>query len=149
MTPSEKGAMAELAVATALTRSGRPVYVPFFNAHSRVDLVYETTSGEFRRVQCKLARLIGDAVRFYTCSHTGGVEREYLEDADDFGVYCLETGIVYIVPVAEVPIRVASLRLAPDPQQSDARSPLGGAVSARSALVTKTVSLVARGGTYD
>lgn len=110
---SEIGALAELAVANALNKAGYPVFLPFFNAHSRVDLIYQNALGEPRRVQCKFARFINEAVSFYTCSHTGGVERSYEGDVDDFGVYCEVTGLVYLVPVADVPTRFAMLRVRP------------------------------------
>jgi hypothetical protein len=110
---SDTGALAEVAVAKALVSAGRSVYVPFFNAHSRVDLVYEASNGSLRRVQCKSARLTRDVVTFYTCSHTGGIERGYDGDADEFGVYCADTNAVYLVPVADVPSRLARLRIAP------------------------------------
>lgn len=113
MTPSELGALAELAVATALTKLGRSVYLPFFNSHGRIDLVYEDERGELKRVQCKTARLVGDVIAFPCCSHTGGIERDYRGDADEFGVYCVENESVYLVPVGDVPTRVARLRVGP------------------------------------
>lgn len=112
LSKSDIGARAELAVAAALSRAGRPVYLPFLNAHSRVDLVYET-DGEIRRVKCKSARLVNGAVMFHTCSQTRGVDRGYEGDVDESGVYCDETSSVYLVPVGDVPARLASLRLAP------------------------------------
>ncbi len=39
-TPSSIGARAEAAVASALVRAGRDVYLPAFTVNSRVDLVY-------------------------------------------------------------------------------------------------------------
>jgi len=113
MTPSEVGALTELAVAMALTKADLRVFLPFFNAHGRVDLMYQNADGEARRVQCKTAHRAGDVIRFYTCSHTGGVERGYRGEADEFGVYCAATESVYLVPVEDVPTRLASLRLAP------------------------------------
>jgi hypothetical protein len=89
------------------------VYLPLFNAHSRVDLLYEAESGELRRVQCKTAHIEDNTVSFWTCSNTGGVRRTYYDDADDFGVYCPANEAVYLVPVNEVPPRNARLRLAP------------------------------------
>lgn len=89
------------------------MYLPFFNAHGRVDLVYEKSGGVFRRVQCKSAQLANDVVTFYTCSHTGGVERGYVGDVDEFGVYCEATSAVYLVPVGDVAARLTRLRLAP------------------------------------
>ena len=110
---SEIGATAELAVANALCRAGLSVYTPFFNAHGRVDLVYENALGEVRLVQCKSGRLVNDVIMFYTCSHTGGVEREYIDDVDEFGVYCAGTGLVYMVPVTDATTRLTSLRVGP------------------------------------
>ncbi len=97
----------------ALTKTGRTVWVPFFSNHSRIDLLYENADGVVRRVQCKSALVVNDTVAFYTCSHTGGVERTYVGDVDEFGVYCPETGDVYMVPVAGLPSRRAFLRIAP------------------------------------
>ena len=111
MTPSEIGALAELAVATALTRRGRAVYLPFFNGHGRIDLVYENERGELKRVQCKSARLVGDVITFPCCSHTRGIERDYRDDADEFGVYCAANDSVFLVPVEDVPTRMARLRV--------------------------------------
>jgi len=113
LTPSELGALSELAVATALTKAGRLVFLPFFNAHGRVDLIYEIAEGSFRRVQCKSARIVGEVMHFYTCSHTGGIERGYRGEVDEFGVYCAQTDSVYLVPVEDMPARLAALRLGP------------------------------------
>jgi hypothetical protein len=113
LNPSAKGAFAELAVANALNRAGNLVYVPWFNSHGRVDLVYVTPVGDVRRVQCKLAQLAGGVMRFWTSSHTGGVERDYVGQVDEFGAYCAETNLVYLVPIGAVPMRQACLRVNP------------------------------------
>jgi hypothetical protein len=42
-----------------------------------------------------------------------GSIRNYRDDIDFFGVYCHDSGEVYLVPVDDVPSRVASLRLSP------------------------------------
>jgi hypothetical protein len=60
-TPSEVGGRAELAVAAALRLAGKRVYLPFFAADSRVDLVYEDEAG-FHRVQCKTPHLVGEVM---------------------------------------------------------------------------------------
>jgi hypothetical protein len=112
-TPSEVGALAELAVATALTKAGFRVFVPFFGAHSRVDLVYARADGTIRRVQCKSACLQGDVLRFAVCSHTGNVEKPYTGEVDDFGVFCAALDTVYLVPIEHVPATYAHLRLHP------------------------------------
>ena len=110
--PSELGAQAELAVASALTRAGRQVYLPFFAAHARVDLIFEDELG-FHRVQCKTSRLRGDVVTFATCSNTKHVRKDYRGEVDLFGVYSPELDQVFMVPVGDVPLRLGHLRLRP------------------------------------
>jgi len=110
--PSELGAQAELAVASALTRAGRQVYLPFFAAHTRVDLVFEDELG-LHRVQCKTSRLRGDVVTFATCSNTKHVRKDYRGEVDLFGVYSPELDQVFMVPVGDVPLRLGHLRLRP------------------------------------
>jgi hypothetical protein len=112
-TPSDIGALAELAVATALTKAGCRVYIPFFNGHGRVDLVYETEGGCLRRVQVKSGRVVRGALVFAVASHTGRTEQPYVGDVDEFGVYSKELNAVYLVPIADVPGHLASLRLEP------------------------------------
>lgn len=48
---------------------------------------------------------------------------DYREDVDFFGVYCHDRGEVYLVPVMDVPLRGAHLRLEParNGQQSGVR----------------------------
>src|SRR5437868_416540 len=99
-------------VARALIQAGKHVYLPFFAADSRVDLVYEDSHG-FHRVQCKTSRLLGDVIAFCTCSNTKNVRKDYRTDVDSFGVYCPELGQVFLVPVADVPARAGHLRLTP------------------------------------
>ena len=110
--PSALGAQAELAVASALTRAGRQVYLPFFAAHTRVDLVFEDELG-LHRVQCKTSRLRGDVVTFATCSNTKHVRKDYRGEVDLFGVYSPELDQVFMVPVGDVPLRLGHLRLRP------------------------------------
>jgi hypothetical protein len=112
LTPSEVGARAERAVAFALATAGKRVYLPLFAPHSRVDLVFEDETG-FHRVQCKTSRLNGAVVSFCTCSNTKDVRKSYQGEADLFGVYSPELDQVFLVPVADVPERACSLRLAP------------------------------------
>jgi hypothetical protein len=110
--PSEQGARSEAAVASALVRSGREVYLPVFSAHGRVDLVYEGASG-YVGVQCKTARIVREVLVFMTCSKTGNVPKTYNGQVDEFGVYSPDTGLVYLLPADELPTRLCSLRLTP------------------------------------
>jgi hypothetical protein len=111
-TPSSVGARAELAVATALTRAGMTVFVPFFAAHSRVDLVAHD-GVRLRRVQCKSCTRRGDVLTFRTSSNTGGVSKHYRGDIDDFGIYSPELDRVYLVPVELMPSARGCLRIGP------------------------------------
>lgn len=109
---SHVGARAELAVAAALTHAGKIVYLPLFNAHARVDLVFEDDHG-FHRVQCKTSRVRQGVLCFSTCSNSGGIRRGYRGEVDLFGVHSPELQQVFLVPVGEVPQRMCSLRLEP------------------------------------
>ena len=111
MNPSETGTRAESAVLAALVQSGRTVLMPF-GAHQRYDLVF-AESGRFYRVQCKTGRLHHGSVRFRTHSTTGGRLSAYTKEIDYFGVYCPDTRRTYLVPVADVPVRGAHLRIEP------------------------------------
>jgi hypothetical protein len=113
LSPSAAGALAEAAVASALVRAGHAVYAPIFSAHSRVDLVYEK-DGRFVGVQCKTARSMrNNTLYFRTCSNTGNSPRAYAGAVDEFGVYSLHTGLVYVLPASAMPSRGCSLRLLP------------------------------------
>ena len=110
ITPSAIGNRAEAAVASALVRTGRMVYLPAFGADSRVDLNY-LDGAATTRVQCKTARQIGDVLFFRTCSNTANRPRCYDGEIDEFGVYSPDTGLTYLVPFDHVPTRACSLRL--------------------------------------
>lgn len=108
--PSQVGARAEAAVASALVRVGRAVYLPAFGANDRVDLVY-FDADRVVRVQCKTARRLGDVLFFRTCSNTANRPRDYSGEVDEFGVFSPSTGLAYLVPAVGLPSRVCSLRL--------------------------------------
>lgn len=110
MLPSEIGERSEAAVLAALIEAGKHVLIPF--RQSRYDLAYEE-DGRLVRVQCKTGVFNGGAMVVKT--HSRGRSRwlDYREDADLFGVYCHERLEVYLVPVADLPVRGAHLRLEP------------------------------------
>lgn len=113
VTPSEAGARAEAAVASALVRAGHAVYAPIFSAHGRVDIVYEK-QGLFVGVQCKTARLMSNnTLYFRTCSNTGNIPISYNGEIDEFGVFSPDTGLVYLLPATGLPTRGCTLRLTP------------------------------------
>jgi hypothetical protein len=110
--PTEVGARAEAAVASALVRSGRSVFLPVFGLNTRTDLIYEAQD-KLLKVQCKTARLLGQVLGFRTCSNTKNVPRSYDGEIDEFGVYSPDLNLVYLVPARGLPTRFCSLRLAP------------------------------------
>ena len=111
-TPTEIGARAEAAVASALVRAGRPVFLPIFGVNTRIDLLYADDGG-LVRVQCKTSRVVGDVLIFRTCSNTKNVPRDYVDEADVFGVYSPAKNLVYLVPVIGMPKGWCQLRFAP------------------------------------
>lgn len=111
--PNEIGLRAELEVASACARAGMGVYVPLLDGHGRVDLVIER-DGTLLRVQCKSARMSGDAVVYFrTCSNTANTPRDYVGEVDAFGVYAPLIDKVYLVPAEALPTRICHLRLGP------------------------------------
>jgi hypothetical protein len=114
--PKRIGDRSALAVMLALADVGYELYVPF-GENTRSDLVLDD-GRRLQKVQCKTGRLRNGAVRFKTCSsyahhrNPRSSTRPYLAEIDAFGVYCRETGGVYLVPIDEVPLRrQAALRV--------------------------------------
>lgn len=122
--PKAIGDRSEAHALAALVDCFPSVLVPW-GENCRYDFVIETLDGELLRVQCKTGRLREGAVRFPTRSvsyhhpknrRTGPTEsasRGYRGEADLFAVYCVENRRVYLVPVEEVPTKLAALRIAP------------------------------------
>jgi hypothetical protein len=104
---NEKGAVAELEIATAALKLDVSVYKPV-SEHSHADLLFEIGS-ELWRVQCKWGRLSpsGDTVivRIGTsrCSPHGYIRTTYTEqEVDLFGIYCGQLDRCFLVPLAVV-----------------------------------------------
>src|SRR5215211_4513978 len=96
-TPIEVGARAEAAVASALVRVGKSVFLPVFGVNSRIDLVYEE-GHDLMRVQCETSRVLGEVLVFRTCNNTKNMPRNYEGEIDLFGVYSPARNLVYLVP---------------------------------------------------
>ena len=117
---NEKGAIAELEIATAALKLGVAVYKPL-SEHSRADLIFEI--GERRwRVQCKWGALSPQAdivaVRLQTSRHSptqGYVISTYTEqEIDLFGVYCGELDRCFLLPIGpRLGVRQIHFRLVP------------------------------------
>lgn len=111
------GERTEAIVLAELLKAGYVVLLPFGD-NQRYDLVIER-GGEFKRVQCETARLYSrhqNVLTFATSSsyaHRGRPSKDYRGEADFFGVYSPDTGQCYLVPVDDVGIKEARLRVAP------------------------------------
>ena len=118
--PKDIGDESQAMVLARLVQAGYQVLLPF-GENVRYDLVIDD-GGSLLRVQCKTGRLRRGAISFPTCSSTyhhpknkgvADCHQGYVGQADLFGIYCSETGSVYLVPVGEVGRREGSLRVAP------------------------------------
>jgi hypothetical protein len=116
--PKAIGDRSTLAIMVALQAAEIPFFLPF-GENTRCDLVIDY-EGRLGRVQCKTGRLRDGAVRFRACSSYAHhpnpkvLRRDYLADVDYFGVYCRETGGVYLVPIGVAQLRrEGALRVAP------------------------------------
>jgi hypothetical protein len=112
---SKVGEISTAQVLAALVRSGKSVLLPFGD-HKRYDLVIEEQDGCFYRVQCKTGRIYRGSLWFATCSvdsrsGRGTIRRSYRGEITYFGVYCPGNNKAYLVPVDEVPVGEAVLRL--------------------------------------
>src|SRR2546421_10684636 len=102
MSNNHKGAVAELAIATAAVTLGVPVYKPL-SEHSRADLGFEI-GPQLMRVQCKWARLSGrrDVEIVHTAgtrlSTRGDIRTPYSEaDVDLLDADCAELGRAFLL----------------------------------------------------
>jgi hypothetical protein len=112
------GEMSESAIITRFLQPGYAVYAPF-GGKQRYDLVVEDSEGQFWRVQCKTARIQdnGTVAAFDTASHNVALKnkqmRNYRGQCDYFAVYCEQLNKIYLIPVDQVGMTRANLRLVP------------------------------------
>jgi hypothetical protein len=101
----------------ALQSAGYSILEPF-GENTRFDLVVDD-GHRLLKLQCKSGRLRRGTVEFNACSHYGHhrnptqVRRSYAGEIDAFGVYCHDTGGVYVVPVDVCGNVHVSLRVQP------------------------------------
>lgn len=101
-----------------LVRAGFTVYLPF-GENTRCDLIADDGM-RLLRVQCRTGRLQMGSVVFRTCSsyahhpNPRDLRRDYHGQVGASGVHCRETGVVYLVPIDDLPVRtMAALRVDP------------------------------------
>ncbi len=118
------GDISEAAIITRFLQLGYVVLTPY-GGNQRYDLVIEDADGQFWRVQCKTGRIDEDstAIRFNTAIRnvTGKnrQSRNYRGQCDYFAVYNEALNKVYLIPVDQVGLTGASLRLAPRKNNQD------------------------------
>ena len=95
----------------------RPKTSPHFEQLiGRYDLVLDD-GAQLVRLQCKTGRMRLGAVEFATASsyahhpNEKPTQRHYRGQVDAFAVYCRETGGVYLIPIEELPLDRAYLRV--------------------------------------
>jgi hypothetical protein len=118
LTPSQKGAVAELAFAYQAFKLGFHVYRPMADG-GRCDLILEL-GPRLLRVQCKLGIRINDVVNIRTvtsCRAPGGgyIRRGYAaHEIDAVGAYCPDVDKCYLIPMSLAANRTQIyLRLSP------------------------------------
>ena len=123
--PKQIGDRTQLAVMLALTHVGYDVSVPF-GENTRYDLVIDREA-KLSRVQCKTGRLRDGTIRFATCSTYGHLpspketRRAYIGEIDHFGVFCPETGGVYLIPIEAVQARTTAYLRVQRPRNAQRR----------------------------
>jgi hypothetical protein len=114
--PKDVGDRTTLTVMLALHESGYQVATPF-GENTRYDLILDD-GATLLRIQCKTGRLRKGAIEFPTASsyyhhpNEKPTQRHYQGQVDHFAVYCRQTGGVYLIPIGELPLDRAYLRVA-------------------------------------
>jgi hypothetical protein len=122
--PVDIGDRTTLAVMLVLRELGLGVLVPY-GENVRYDLVIDDGT-KLQKVQCKTGRLRAGAVVWRVCSTYGHhpnpreVRRTYVGQVDYFGVYCPETGGVYLIPIGDLGVKNSG-RLRVDPPRNNQR----------------------------
>jgi hypothetical protein len=116
LTTDQKGAVAELAIATAAAELGVGVWSAY--TVERYDLIFDLRP-KLLRVQCKWASRYGDVivVRCYrNRRNREGLLRQFYsaDDIDAYAAYCSDVDKCYLLSIGEFPNQIAiQLRLAP------------------------------------
>jgi hypothetical protein len=114
------GDQSELEVAVSLARAGYIVSKPLGDSH-RYDLIID--DGQLlSRVQVKTGKLTSGSIRVSCCSshtHRGGAARSYRGEIEFIGVFCPQTGEVYLVPESDIVDSFMHLRVAPTVNRQD------------------------------
>lgn len=118
LTPTQKGNIAEAAIAAHATKLHIPVLRPLCEG-LRYDLAFDT-GDRLWRVQCKWAALVEGVVRIQTPTNRHSPVHGYIitsytaDEIDLIAAYCPDLEKVYVVPIAQAAgRRMLYLRHAP------------------------------------
>ena len=117
LTPTRKGALAELAVMRRAFELGVDVYRPVAEG-TRSDMIFEW-GDRLMRIQVKTARMVCGAIvvsaKTFRLKSDGYVRGTYTPDeVDAIAAYCHANRRCYLIPIAEIPASGGMhLRLAP------------------------------------
>jgi hypothetical protein len=113
MNSSDIGGRTEAVVLAELAKAGFTVLIPFGVA--RYDMAIDDRTGDrLKTVQCKSGRLRGGCIVWNACSQDRSSRRvNYRGQVDYFGVWCSDTGDVFLVPVEDVGPNEGRLRVLP------------------------------------
>lgn len=113
------GELSQAYIIAKLIEVGYNVLIPYGDS-IRYDLMIEDENGRFWRVQCKTGWMdkAKSVIKFATASSYNStmknkVWRHYRGQCEYFAVYCPETRGVYLLPVDQVGLTQAMLRLKP------------------------------------
>jgi PD-(D/E)XK endonuclease len=118
LTPTRKGALAEMAVMHRAFELGINVYRPVAEG-ARADMIFEV--GPYLvRIQCKTGRVVKEAIVIAARSCRSKPDGSYVretygrDEVDAVAAYCPANGRCYVVPIDHVPPSGSmSLRLTP------------------------------------
>jgi hypothetical protein len=113
------GELSQAYITARLIEIGYDVLIPRGD-NLRYDLVIEDEHGQFWRIQCKTGWMdeANSVIKFATASSYNQTMKEkvwkhYRGQCDYFAVYCPATRAVYLLPVDDVGLTQAMLRLKP------------------------------------
>jgi len=105
--PKDVGEISELKFIIEFRKRNMPVYIPYGD-NNPADMVIEIRD-KFYKIQVKTAHKYGSGFRFNSIRFG----RDYVGEADFFGVYYPENNRCYLIPIDDTAIKPFTLSLDP------------------------------------